>query len=166
MENPLKCVITKIKKGVITLAKLGLDAMPGVRKIVEEKFPKIQKFNEYVMRETDNSPKYFAFGDWKNLRITPENVKIAGHNFATKKLTKKGKDAYRDSNDYAEKSAVATLLDDFQHAYCIDEPDYYRLMMCEKLDDQVQEYVYKYVFRPTPRLRIDMRKDPMNRYNM
>lgn len=117
--------------------------------------------------ENDNPrAKFYHYGDWKNLRITPENVSIAGHNFGTKKLTKKGKSEYRNTNDYAEKSVIATVIDDLQHAYSTDEKDYYYKKLYENLEYQTQHYVYGKMFRPSPRMILDMRKDEMQRYNM
>lgn len=117
------------------------------------------------MRGKYNAPVYFYYGDWKNLRISPENVSIAGHSFATKKITKKGKKAYRNSNDYAEKSVIASVIEDLQHAYSNDDADYYFDVLCENLDYQIQRYVYEKIFRPSPRMILDTREDAQKRYN-
>ena len=113
----------------------------------------------------NNAPVYFFYGDWKKLRITPESVTINGHSFATKKITKKGKREYRNTNDYAEKSVIATVLDDLQHAYSNNDADYYFNVLCDNLDYQIQRYVYDHIFRPSPRMILDIREDAQHRYN-
>lgn len=117
------------------------------------------------MRKADGSPVYFYYGDWENLRVTPQAVKIAGHDFATKKITKKGKESYRNSNDYAEKSVIAEVIDDLQHAYSNKDSEYYYEILCNNIDNYIQHYVYEKIFRPSPRMTIDTRIDSRMRYN-
>ena len=119
-----------------------------------------------ILLNSNKVPAYFYFGDWKKLRITPETVTINGYSFTTNKFTKKSKEAYRNTNDYAEKSVIARVLDDLQHAYSNDDADYYFNVLCDNLDDQIQRYVYEKIFRPSPRMILDMREDPKHRYNM
>ena len=117
------------------------------------------------MRKEDGCPEFFYYGNWKELRVTPESVKIAGHDFATKKITKKGKESYRSSNDYAEKSVIAEVINDLQHAYSNEDSNYYYDILCDNIDNYIQHYVYDKIFRPSPRMTIDTRIDPKKRYN-
>lgn len=117
------------------------------------------------MRTKNNEPEFFYYGDWKKLRVTPENVTINGHSFATHKTTKKGKGEYRNTNDYAEKSVIASVIDDLQHAYSNEDSFYFYRVLVDNLDYQIQRYVYKKIFRPSPRLKLDMREDAKHRYN-
>ncbi len=112
-----------------------------------------------------NVPEYFFYGDWKKLHVSSENVQIAGQNFGTKKITRQGKDEYRRSNDYAEKSTIAEFIDDLQHAYSENDADFYYNTLCEHLNSQVQHYVYEKVFRPSPRMILKLEQDTMHRYN-
>ena len=118
-----------------------------------------------LLLSKDKTPRYFFYGDWKNLRVTPENLSIAGHNFATKKFTKKSKTDYRNTNDYAEKSVIATVIDDLQHAYSNEDSDYYFNILRDNLENQVSRHVYSHIFRPSPRMVIDTREDARHRYN-
>lgn len=113
----------------------------------------------------NNAPEYFFFGDWKKLRITPDEVVVAGLSLGTKKITKRGRREYKGSNDYAEKSAIAAVLEDLQHAYSYDDSDFYYDTLCALVEEQVQRIVYEAVFRPSPRILEDRRDDPMRRYN-
>ena len=125
----------------------------------------IEKSVENIKEATlgkSQSPRYFYFGDWKNLRITPENVSIAGHSFATKRVTAKGKSSYRNTNDYSEKSVIAKVIDDLQHTYSANDSDYYYNTLCDILSNQIQHYVYEKIFRPNPRMIIDTAKDKMS----
>lgn len=125
-----------------------------------EKFISALKINK--------EPRYFFYGDWQHLRITPESVKINGTSFGKLKFTRKSRNAYRQGdNDFAEKSCIAILIDDLQHAYSSDmnEMNYYYDFLCENLESWVQDYVYEKIFRPSPRLIIDTRADLQNRYN-
>lgn len=118
-----------------------------------------------IIRKKDSSPIYFYYGDWKNLRISPENITINGQSYGTKKVTKKGKDSYRNSNDYAEKSAIAFVLQELQQAYSNSDTDYYYKTLCSNLEDYIQDYVYNLIWRPSPRMILDSREDKMQRYN-
>lgn len=118
-----------------------------------------------IIRKKDNSPIYFYYGDWNSLRITPEKITINGQSYGTKKITKQGKDAYRNSNDYAEKSAIALVLQELQQAYSNNDTDYYYKTLCSNLEDYVQNYVYELAWRPSPRMILDTRDDKLQRYN-
>lgn len=122
-------------------------------------------YNLKTIFGTNKIPEYFFYGDWKKLRITPENVTINGNSFYTKKITKKGKAEYRNTNDYAEKSAIASVIDDLQHAYSNNDVDYYYNTLCNNLEYQIQRYVYDKIFRPSPRMILDNRVDEQRRYN-
>ena len=113
----------------------------------------------------NKAPRYFQYGDWKNLRVNVDTVTIGGQNFGTKRITKKGKAAYRNTNDYAEKSMIASFIDDLQHAFSDDDADYYHRTLCENLEYQTQRYVYDKIWRPSPRMILDTRPDQKRRYN-
>ncbi len=134
------------------------------KEIVDATILKAGAAREAVLGE-NGAPAYFFYGDWKNLRVTPDNVTIAGHNFATRHITQTGKAAYRNTNDYAEKSVIAQVIDDLQHAYSSNDADFYYNVLCEKLQNQIQHYVYEKMFRPSPRMTIDTTKDAQHRYN-
>ena len=114
---------------------------------------------------SNNTPRFFYYGDWKNLRVNPYTVTIGGQSFGTKKITKKGKADYRNTNDYAEKSMIASFIDDLQHAFSDDDPDYYHRVLCENLEYHTQRYVYDIIWRPSPRMILDTRPDQKRRYN-
>lgn len=152
----------KIKKG--TKGVINFAYTYGLKEIVNSVSPKANDVIEATL--SNKVPRFFFYGDWKNLRVTPENVSIAGHNFATKHITNTEKSAYRNTNDYAEKSVIAEVINDLQHAYSTNDADYYYDVLCEKLKNQIQHYVYEQIFRPSPRMIIDMTKDKMHRYNM
>ncbi|MBQ3670106.1 MAG: DUF4230 domain-containing protein [Treponema sp.] len=114
---------------------------------------------------TDSTPEYFFYGDWKKLKITSDSVSIAGVSLKTKKITQKARNEYRTTNDYAEKSTIAAVLEDLQHAYSYDDTDFYYNRLCENIDNHIQQYVYKSIFRPSPRFAEDRSVDAMRRYN-
>ena len=114
---------------------------------------------------TDSTPEYFFYGDWKKLKITSDSVSIAGVSLETKKITQKARNEYRTTNDYAEKSTIAAVLEDLQHAYSYDDTDFYYNRLCENIDNHIQQYVYKSIFRPSPRFAEDRSVDAMRRYN-
>lgn len=149
---------------VFDSATLRLFTNIGSQNIGEVVVNKITDLAMKFLRK-DNSPEFFFYGDWKRLQVTPENVRIAGQNFGTKKITQSGKVDYRNSNDYGEKSTIAAVIEDLQHAYSNDDTDFYYNTLCENLNYQTQHYVYQKVFRPTPRMILNMEQDKMQRYN-
>ena len=110
-------------------------------------------------------PKSFYYGDWRNLRVNPYQVIIGGQSFSTKKIIKKSKASYRNTNDYAEKSMIASFIDELQHAFSDEEPNYYYDTLCENLEYQTQRFVYDKIWRPSPRMILDTREDKQKRYN-
>ncbi|MCQ2604387.1 MAG: DUF4230 domain-containing protein [Spirochaetia bacterium] len=136
----------------------------GSQNFLEKLQEQAKKLKNFGLQK-DDKPVFFHYGDWKNLRVTPENVTISGHNFGTKKITRKGKEAYRNTNDYAEKSIIAEFIDDLQHAYSSEDKDYYYDQLCANLEYQTQRYVYEKIFRPSPRMILDTREDKELRYN-
>ncbi|MBQ1711103.1 MAG: ATP-dependent endonuclease, partial [Treponema sp.] len=122
-------------------------------------------FDIYVMKKDGSSYRPFYFGDWKSLKISGDGLRIDGTFYGTKRLTQSGQRSYRNENDYQEKSALGLLLADFQHAYSNGEPDYYYDTLCYAIMNQLNKYVYDIIFRPTPRMILDMREDSQTRYN-
>ena len=119
-----------------------------------------------LLYKGNNQPIYYYYGDWQKLKITPENVTIGGVNFGTKRITKKAKAEYRESNDYGEKSTIAAVLENIQRAYSSNnEADYYYDLLCNNIENQIQEYVYDIIFRPSPRIDQNNVEDQQYRYN-
>lgn len=90
---------------------------------------------------------------------------INKQSLGTKKLTKKGKQQYRKTNDYAEISEVLKILNDFQRAYYQEDKDYYLHVMKDTLEDEINHYVFDCNFRPSPSIIIDTQEDLQKRYN-
>ncbi len=145
-------------------AVLRLFPNVGSQNFIERGFSSLTELGKKFFN-VRNVPEYFFYGDWKKLHVSAENVRIAGQNFGTKKISRQGKDEYRHSNDYAEKSTIAHFIDDLQHAYSENDVDYYYDTLCEQLNLQVQHYVYGKVFRPSPRMILEVESDTMHRYN-
>ena len=110
-------------------------------------------------------PPYCYYGDYNNFRISKNGLTINNQFLGTKKLTKKGKQQYRKTNDYAEISELLKILTDFQRAYYQDDKDYYLDVMKDTLEDEINHYVFDCNFRPSPRIIIDTQTDEQKRYN-
>lgn len=119
----------------------------------------VEKFND------KNRVKQFYYGDWKNLHIDPENLSINNESIGTIKLTKKSKENYRDTEDYYQKSVIASVINDLQHSYSSEDSEYYYVQLCEMIKETIREEIYKEVYRPSPRMINEYYKDPNRRYN-
>lgn len=150
---------------VLDDAYLWIFPNVGSQNILEEAGTKLKEFFSHVMKKDGSAYRPFYFGDWKSLKISGDGLKIDGTYFGTKRLSQSGQRSYRNENDYQEKSALGLLLADFQHAYSNGEPDYYYDTVCYAILNQLNKYVYDIIFRPTPRMILDMREDSQRRYN-
>lgn len=145
-------------------ATLRLFLNVGSQNIAESAAEKVGDLTRKFLRR-DGSPEFFFYGDWKKLFVSAENVRIAGQNFATKKVTRAAALDWRSTNDYAEKSAIARTVEDLQHAYSSNDEEFYYDTLCENLEGQARHYAYARVFRPSPRFVLDSARDEMKRYN-
>ena len=150
---------------VLDDAYLWIFPNVGSQNLAEKAGTKIKEFVSLVMKKDGSSYRPFYFGDWKSLKISGDGLRIDGTFYGTKRLTQSGQRSYRNENDYQEKSALGLLLADFQHAYSNGEPDYYYDTLCYAIMNQLNKYVYDIIFRPTPRMILDMREDSQTRYN-
>ncbi len=114
----------------------------------------------------NEAPEYFYYGDWKKLRISPTGATINGKDLGTFSLTNDGKKDYRNSNDYAEKYVILSVIHELQRAYSNDDEDkYYLNALKTDLDNQIRRYVYEKIFRPSPRMKFITIEDKQRRYN-
>ena len=120
-----------------------------------------EKINENLKKNSN----FFYYGDWKKLQIDPTNLKINNVSIGSIKLTKKGKSSYRDTNDYSQKSVIATVISDLQHSYSSEDADYYYTQLCAIIKSAIRDEIYKEVFRPSPRMVFEYENDANKRIN-
>lgn len=113
----------------------------------------------------DNYPPYFYYGDYSKLVIGKNALTINGRPLGTFKLTKRGKQQYRKTNDFSDLSELLNILCDIQRAYYQEDKDYYYKSMISTLEEEINNYVYDCAFRPSPRLILDTQTDVQKRYN-
>ena len=130
--------------------------------------PKIL-FLSYGLEKAENAAnknsKFFYYGDWEDLQIDTDNIKINKQSIGTIKFTKKGKESYRDTNDYAQKSIIASIISDLQQSYSSQTPDYYKEQLIYEIKATIRNEIYKELFRPSPRMIIENRIDENRRNN-
>ncbi len=118
-----------------------------------------------VTRKENQVAKFFYYGNWKDLQIDDDNLMINGKHIGTVKLTKKSKESYRDTNDYAKKSVIAGILRDLQNSYYAEASDYYKKQLLYEIKATIRNEMYKELFRPSPRMIIENRTDENRRNN-
>ena len=120
----------------------------------------IEKYDE----SSNRNNKFFYYGDWKHLTVDPKGLKLNNVSIGEIKLTKKGKNSYRDTNDYAQKSVIASVINDLQHSFSAEDSDYYYNELCNMIKATIRNEMYEEIFRPSPRMIVEYRSD-INRRN-
>lgn len=113
----------------------------------------------------DDYPPYLYYGDYNKLVIGKNALTINGKPLGTFKLTKRGKQQYRKTNDFSDLSELLNILCDIQRAYYQDEKNYYYNSMISTVEEEINHYVFDCTFRPSPRIIIDTLPDSQMRYN-
>lgn len=113
----------------------------------------------------DDYPPYLYYGDYNKLVIGKNALTINGKSLGTFKLTKRGKQQYRRTNDFSDLSELLNILCDIQRAYYQDEKNYYYNSMISTVEEELNHYVFDCTFRPSPRIIIDTLPDSQMRYN-
>lgn len=113
----------------------------------------------------DDYPPYLYYGDYDNLKIEQNGLAINGNSLGTKRLTRKGRQKYRKSNDFSELSELLNILRDIQRAYYQEDVNYYFTSLTSALEDEINHYVFDKTFRPSPRLTLYTSTDNQLRYN-
>ena len=121
----------------------------------------IEKYDE----SSNKNNKFFYYGDWKHLTVDPKGLKLNKVSIGEIKLTKKGKNSYRDTNDYAQKSVIASVINDLQHSYSAEESNYYYDELCNMIKATIRNEMYKEIFRPSPRMIVEYSSDNNRRNN-
>ena len=121
----------------------------------------IEKYDE----SSNKNNKFFYYGDWKHLTVDPKGLKLNNVSIGEIKLTKKGKNSYRDTNDYAQKSVIASVINDLQHSYSAEESNYYYDELCNMIKATIRNEMYKEIFRPSPRMIVEYSSDNNLRNN-
>ena len=113
----------------------------------------------------DDYPPYLYYGDYNKLVIGKNALTINGKSLGTFKLTKRGKQQYRRTNDFSDLSELLNIRCDIQRAYYQDEKNYYYNSMISTVEEELNHYVFDCTFKPSPRIIIDTLPDSQMRYN-